>query len=168
MARHEPGEVLVERKCGDRVGCGATPQLGGPRLERRAIGSLGSVGRRGDQLGAHEDVNGDVLARLEALHEVAPPRLEVVGPGHDRVDVAADVMDGELGPPSIVAERGHRHLAPAAHCGPAMQEHRRDDVVPIDEHVGLDDDAGRDVLDDRATPALDARHPPIRPRFPLL
>ena len=153
-------EVLVEGTARGR----AFAEAGRPALELlRVLG--GAAGRGAADRLVHEvradlEVHRDVLARVEPLDEVRAPGDPVVGPGRDRVLVAAHLVDDERGAPAVVAERLHRDLDPRA-AGGAMAERGEDDVVSVGERVGLDDDPVAGHALDREAAAVDERRDPL-------
>ena len=91
----------------------AVGQLGEhPRLRllpRRARPLAGLA----DQGGADQQVDAPRPGRPSTRFlQVAPPGPEAVDPAEDRVALAAQLGDGELGPPAVVAERLHLDLGP--------------------------------------------------------
>ena len=160
VAAHPRVEVLVERAARG----GAFAESGRPALELlrvlgRAVGG-GASDRLVHEVRADLEVNGDVLAGVEPLDEVRAPGDPVVGPGRDRVLVAAHLVDDERGAPAVVAERLHRDLDPWP-AGRAVAERGEDDVVSIGERVGLDDDPVAGHALDREAAAVDERRDPL-------
>ena len=92
------------------------------------------------------------------LAELLPPGGEAVDPAFNRVLVAPDGLDDEAGLPAIVAERRPSALrATGSSPAAAIQEDRRQLVVPVREDVGRDrDPLARDPLD-REPPGIDLR-----------
>ena len=102
-----------------------------------------------------------------AGEEIVEPRSELIDTSTERVLDDADALGIDDGSESIVAESGHRDIAPGlvAH-GVAVTEFAREKVVSVDEDVRLDRDPladdglcgitaavdfRRDVVDDEAT-----------------
>ena len=153
-------EVLVERAARG----GALAEAGRPAFELlrvlgRAVGG-GAADRAIHEVRADLEVDRDVLAGVEPLHEVGAPGDPVVGPGGDRVLVPADRVDDERATPAVVAERLHRDLDPRAARG-AVAERGEDDVVSVGERVGLDDDPVAGHALDREAAAVDERRDPL-------
>ncbi len=70
---------------------------------------------------------------------------EIVAPGLDPVDVAAEPLQRQVGGPAIVAERPHAALPPPGLVGGAPLQRDGDAVVALAEGIDLDP---HDVADD--------------------
>src|SRR6185312_14558388 len=77
----------------------------------------------------------DVQPRLVFLSEPASPALEVIDPGFDREEVAAERLDGELALPAVVAEEAHRHAVPLLFAFVPIQQRCGNCIVAVSEHV---------------------------------
>ncbi len=146
-------------------------QRGGRGMQTRCVCRRRTCGGAFDERGADLQVNGDVLAGLDALVQVVHPRPPPIHPAADGVLVAADPFAGEAGLPQVVAQRLHLGFVPGAvtriRAAPAQDDAHL--VMAVTEHVGLDGqpipfdaldreasavDARPDVLDDDAPPAV--------------
>src|SRR5207247_9555371 len=85
------------------------------------------------------ELDANVLAGRQAFGELAAPCLEMIDPGLDRVDVAAELGDRELTPPAVVAERRHWRLAPSRRSLVPIAHDGGQGVVTVGEDVRLDD-----------------------------
>ena len=107
----------------------------------------------------------DVLAGFIFLHEAAAPGFEVIHPAGHRVQIAAELLNGEFGAEAVVAERFHGDFVPFGAAVMPIQQQRGHLVVTVGEDVSFDDDglarralyrepaaidSRRDVLDDDA------------------
>jgi hypothetical protein len=110
VAAHEVAEDLVECLVARRRRFAL--QLFDRRLERVAVGALGTARGSRDQFGADEEVDRDVSACVHLLSKVAPPRREPVDPSDDRVNELAELLDGEAAAEPVVADVLHADLAP--------------------------------------------------------
>jgi hypothetical protein len=91
------------------------------------------------QLLAAQQVDAHVLPRRFFLREIPAPCREVVDPrGHGEL-ISAELAWREARRPPIVDERRHRHAIPAFSIRRAIEQHARDDVVTVGEHVRFDD-----------------------------
>src|SRR2546423_2037388 len=66
------------------------------------------------------------------------PAQEVVDPTLDREEIMAELLDRQLGTPSIVDQRRHSHFAMLRVAFVAMQQNGGEHIVSIGEDVGLD------------------------------
>ena len=137
VAAHQLGQLRVQpqhrarpaRPGGERAG--ETPQPHG-------VGSPRPTGRRLHQRHAAEQLDLHRLARFEPLGQVPGPGLEPVDPGAEAVAVAGQLGHGEAGLPAIVAQGAERRLGPHRLSQEAVLEHAADGIVPVGEHVRLD------------------------------
>src|SRR5437879_9607528 len=94
---HQLGKVRAER--GGRR-CLALSQLARIGEQLRRMGFWRPRRRGLDYTRGHLQLLGDILARLDALGELAAPGLETVDPGLDGEPMATELGDRELGAPA--------------------------------------------------------------------
>ena len=131
----------------------------GIRVVVRGHGSLGGGRHEG---GADLQIDAHVLAGVDALLEVVPPRLDQRSTQPPTsYCVATDSVQRERRAPAVVAERLHlRSRASPVRCRGnrhAPAEHDANFVVTVGEHVRLDDEHVADYPLDRESPAVDLR-----------
>ena len=158
--RHHGGELLVQRaaEVGGIGGAAGGEQALGADAEALGDGLGGAGGGLVDQLGADQELDLDVLAAGDAALELVAPGGEPVDPAADGVAPAAERIELDAGDPAVVAERLHRHLAPAAPALVLDAEGGGDAVMAIGEHVGGDvEPVAGDAFD--GNPATPRRRP---------
>src|SRR6266513_3596295 len=96
------------------LGAGSAERLG-QLPHPRGVGGMavGACRRLLEHPGPDLELEANVLTGRQAFGELAAPCLEMIDPGLDRVDVAAELGDRERTPPAVVAERRHWRLAPS-------------------------------------------------------
>ncbi len=137
----------------------------GDRLQPRRRLPRGGLRRAFDEAAALLEFERDGEAGIVLGFHLVVEHGEVVAPGLDHVEVAAEALQGQVGGEAVVAERRHAALAPPVLVGGAPAQRHRDAVVPLREGVGLDPhdfadraldgvaaavDRGRDRLDGEA------------------
>ena len=175
VAAHQVRERHGARGAGPLLDPGAAHELVRQCSQPARIGARRPFGRLRDQDGPHLELRRHVLSGVQALVEVPAPGREQVCPCSDLVGVAAHRLERHLCLPSIVVRGAHRQLLPRAgrpvRAGSPVPEDHAHDIVTVHERVGLHHediadlplhgeaaavDLGRDVLDDGATPTIDA------------
>ena len=137
VALHERLELFALRR---RHRSPLFPECLGQRGQLRGVVARGAPGRGLHQARADLKVELHVLRRFDALGELPVPRPERVDPALDRVDVPPDLGRGEASAPAVVDQRCHRRLGPLLRRLVPVPQHRRQRVVAVGEHVGLDHD----------------------------
>ena len=145
-SRDERRDVVVEQYPRTRLHVVDSLQSREQFLDSRGIGGIGASCGLGRDLRPFQQVDGDVLCRIDPLAHVATPRCEAVDPRLDREEVSLVAVDLESTFPAMaMAGREHRRLGPfAVRSGPI--EHRgRDHVVTVLENrsAHIDDIADR-------------------------
>ncbi len=108
-----------------------------------------------DEVQPDEEVDGDVLGRIDPFLQVALPGGEVVGPGLDGVLPTPEPARFELCLPAVVDVVLHRGLGPFGLGLFLVEEHGGQGVVAVHHDVGGDlDDVVYNALD-RITATLD-------------
>ena len=145
-----------------RLGHAPVAQAGGQGAQLLAV-AVGGTGE-GRRPFRHPcpllQLEGDVLARLEAHPEVAEPAPVEIGHRDDLEGPRSDPCGGDDGVESVVAERSHRELLPAsggarAGAGPAMANPPHHQIVAIGEERGADGQGDPDGRLGRERPAFD-------------
>src|SRR5262249_44500785 len=113
---------------------------------------------RAEDRGPLRELAGEVgLPRLDLALELVPPGGEPVDPGDDRVLPAAELIDGDLAGPAVVAEVLHRRLAPLAFACGAQAHRGTKDVVAVGEDRGAHVEALTERPLGRPPAAIEAR-----------
>ena len=127
------------------------------RLQAPAGIALGRLGGAVDEVAAFEKIDLDMLPGIGLLQEVAPPGLEIVDPGLDRVAVARVAIDRERPAPAVVVDEGHRGDAPVGLFLRAPEQAGGDLVVAVGDDVGGHLHRVADLALDRKPAAFDLR-----------
>src|SRR5262249_5275442 len=163
----EAEQVVVEEHLGLLLAEGGLGEGAEEAVQPLGVGAGGAVRRPGDQLGTDQQIDGNVLAGLEALAQGAAPGLEGIDPGAAGEAVAAEGGYVEASLPAVVAQGRHGETVPGGGPLLAVEQDGADLVVAVGEDVGLDGDGvaggalggeaagldfGLDVLDDDPRP----------------
>ncbi len=144
-------------------------QTPSPLSKPLPVVSIGSLGRRPDQLCSDRQVHGSHLPGCQSFLEFSMPSKKWIHPRDDRVMARADAIDGELRPPAVVDQRRHQHFAPAAQRisfelstvrGRLVRPvaHRRSHrVMAVAENIRFDDYAFSHDTFDRKSAGVDLR-----------
>jgi hypothetical protein len=108
-----------------------------------------------DQISAKAHLDRHFLSGVDALAQVARPGLVPVHPTHNGIVIATDRRNLERTAPAIVDQRLHGSFSPLRRAFLAVEHHTRDDVVTINERVGLDDHGVAHHALDRVRPTID-------------
>ena len=113
--------------------------------------------RLGQHARAFDGVEGEIGAGLLLQLETVPPGGEFIGPGLDRIDIAAGAIGHERAAPAVVAVMGHRRAAPFAVLLATPDQRRGNDIVAVAIDIRPHFDALADDALHRKAAAVDQR-----------
>ena len=120
-------------------------------------GGLSAGLRLGQHARAFDRIEGEVGAGLLLQFEAVPPGGEFVGPGLDRIDIAAGGVGHERAAPAVVAVMGHRRAPPFAVLLATPDQRRGDHIMAVAIDIRPHLDALADDALHREAAAVDQR-----------